>query len=87
MFKKSCAAAGLVLTMTAGHAAFAHDQPGADWIPKDAAIAKVKAQGFDAVRLHADDGHWDGEATKDGQFFDIHVDPHTGALTKKELEP
>jgi Peptidase propeptide and YPEB domain len=86
MLKQSCTVAALVLAMTGSQAALAHDHPGADWISKDVAIAKVKALGYDAVRLEADDGHWDGEATKNGQFFDIHVDPHTGALIGKELE-
>jgi hypothetical protein len=69
-----------------GHAAFAHDRPGADWISKESGIAKVKALGYDAVRLEADNGYWDGEATKNSEFFDIHIDPHSGALTWKELE-
>jgi len=86
MLKKTCIAAGTILVLAAGNAAFAHDQPGAGWISKDAAIAKVKAQGYDAVRLKPDDGRWEGEATKQGLFYDIHVDPHSGALTKNELK-
>jgi hypothetical protein len=86
MLKKAGFAIATVFTLLAGSAALAHDQPGADWISKDAAIAKVKALGYDAVRLKADDGHWEGEATKHGQFYDIHVDPHSGALTKNELK-
>jgi hypothetical protein len=86
MLKKICIAAGTVLALATGNAAFAHDQPGADWISKDAAIGKVKAQGYDAVRLKADDGRWEGEATKQGLFYDIHVDPHSGALTRNELK-
>jgi hypothetical protein len=76
MLKKTCIAAGTILALAAGNAAFAHDQPGANWISKDAAIAKVKAQGYDAVRLKADEG----------LFYDIHVDPHSGALTRNELK-
>jgi hypothetical protein len=86
MLKKTCIAAGTVLALATGNAAFAHDKPGADWMSKDAAIAKVKAQGYDAVRLKADDGRWEGEATKQGLFYDIHVDPRSGALTKNELK-
>ncbi|SAL18521.1 hypothetical protein AWB69_01088 [Caballeronia udeis] len=86
MLKKTCTAAVSVLVLAASSAAFARDQPGADWITKDAAIAKVKAQGYDAVRLKADDGRWEGEATKQGSFYEIHVDPHSGALTKNELK-
>jgi len=87
MLKKTGIAIATVLALAASSAAVAHDKPGADWISKDAAIAKVKALGYDAVRLEADDGHWEGEATKQGQFYDIHVDPHSGALTKNQLKP
>ncbi|WP_213776337.1 PepSY domain-containing protein [Caballeronia sp. dw_276] len=86
MLKKTGIAIATVLALAASSAALARDQPGADWISKDAAIAKVKALGYDAVRLEADDGHWEGEATKQGQFYDIHVDPHSGALTKNQLK-
>jgi hypothetical protein len=86
MVKKTDIAIATVLALAASSAALARDQPGADWISKDAAIAKVKALGYDAVRLEADDGHWEGEATKQGQFYDIHVDPHSGALTKNQLK-
>jgi hypothetical protein len=86
MLKRTGIAIATVLALAASSAALARDQPGADWISKDAAIAKVKALGYDAVRLEADDGHWEGEATKQGQFYDIHVDPHSGALTKNQLK-
>ncbi|AME26389.1 MULTISPECIES: PepSY domain-containing protein [Burkholderiaceae] len=86
MLKKAGIALACIFMFATSSAAFAHDQPGADWISKDAAIAKVKALGYDAVRLEADDGHWEGEATKQGQFYDIHVDPRSGALTKNELK-
>jgi hypothetical protein len=56
MLKKTCTAAGTILALAAGNAAFAHDQPGTGRISKDAAIVKVKAQGYDAVRREADDG-------------------------------
>lgn len=84
--KKAYIAAGTILAFAAGSAAFARDQPGTDWISKDEAIAKVKALGYDAVRLEADDGRWEGEATKQGLFYDIKVDPHSGALTRNELK-
>jgi hypothetical protein len=87
MYKTTGIAVATVLALAVGNAAFAHDQPGAGWISKDAAISKVKALGYDAVRLEADDGHWEGEATKQGLFYDIHVDPHSGMLTKNKLKP
>jgi hypothetical protein len=84
--KKAYIAAGIFFALAAGSAAFAHDQPGTDWISKEEAIAKVKSLGYDAVRLEADDGRWEGEATKQGLFYDIKVDPHSGALTRNELK-
>ncbi len=86
MLKKTGIAIATVLALAASSAALARDQPGADWISKDAVIAKVKALAYDAVRLEADDRPWEGEATKQGQFYDIHVDPHSGALTKNQLK-
>lgn len=58
------------------------DQPGSDWISKDTAIQEVAKQGYANTYLKADDGHWEGEATKGGRIYEIHVDPHTGAITK-----
>jgi hypothetical protein len=86
MLREQFFAAGALLAFAAGHAAIAHDQPGTHWISKEAAIARVKALGYDAVRLEADDGNWEGEATKAGQFYDIHVDPHSGELTQSRLK-
>ena len=61
------------------------DMPGADWMTKDQVITKLKSLGYSDVRkLEADDGHWEGDAVKDGRIMEVHVDPHSGALTKNE---
>lgn len=61
------------------------DMPGPDWMTKDAVVKTLEGLGFTDVRkLEADDGHWEGDATKAGRRHEIHVDPHTGALTKDE---
>ena len=86
MLKKTCIAAGTILALTTGNAAFAHDQPGAGWISKDAAILKVKAQGYDAVRLEADDGRWEGEGIKNGQKMEFKADPKTGVIISEKQE-
>ena len=72
--------------LTVGAAGIAYaDMPGADWMTKEQVTSKLKGMGYTQVmKLEADDGHWEGHATKDGQTFEIHVDPHTGALTKNE---
>ncbi|MDR5818430.1 PepSY domain-containing protein [Caballeronia sp. LZ033] len=70
-------------TVPAALTAFA-DTPGADWMPKEQAIQKLSQQGYANAYLKADDGHWEGEATKGGRIYELHVDPHSGAITKSE---
>ena len=63
------------------------DQPGADWISVDQAKSKLMAAGYSSVsKIEADDGHWEGEGMKNGQKHEFHVDPHSGAITKDELD-
>jgi hypothetical protein len=72
------------LVIGAGTLAFA-DMPGKDWMSKEQVTTKLKSMGYsDVMKLEADDGHWEGDAMKDGKAFEIHVDPHTGELTKNE---
>ena len=41
--------------------------------------------GYGSVtKIEADDGHWEGEGMKNGQKYEFHVDPHSGAITKDE---
>ena len=67
-------------------AGFAYaDMPGADWMPKEQIVEKLKGMGYTDIRkLEADDGHWEGDASKGGKVYEIHVDPHSGELTKNE---
>ncbi|SAL51944.1 hypothetical protein AWB71_02834 [Caballeronia peredens] len=60
------------------------DTPGSDWMPKEQAIQKLGKQGYAKSYLKADDGHWEGEATKGGRIYELHVDPHSGEITKSE---
>lgn len=63
------------------------DKPGADWITAEQAKAKLTAAGYTSVtKIEADDGHWEGKGVKNGQAHEFHVDPHTGAITKDEVE-
>ena len=76
--------AAALLLGTAACAAFA-DTPGADWMTKEQVTHKLQGMGYTDIRkLEADDGHWEGDATKAGVPYEIHVDPHTGELTKNE---
>ncbi|SAK48761.1 hypothetical protein AWB80_01263 [Caballeronia pedi] len=51
---------------------------------KEQAIQKLSEQGYANAYLKADDGHWEGEATKGGRIYELHVDPHSGVVTKSE---
>lgn len=64
-----------------------HDVPGSDWMPKDQVMQKLQAAGYTNVTgLEADDGHWEGKGVKNGKIMEFHVDPHTGAFTKEEVD-
>jgi hypothetical protein len=63
------------------------DTPGADWMPQDQVMKKLEAAGYSNVTgLKADDGHWEGKGVKAGKITEFHVDPHSGALTKEEVD-
>lgn len=78
----------LAAALVVGAAGLAYaDMPGADWMTKDQVTKKLRGMGYTDIRkLEADDGHWEGDATKAGQVYEIHVDPHSGELTKNELK-
>ena len=60
------------------------DQPGADWMSKADLKKMMESQGYSAIVVGADDGHWEGEAVKDGKIVEFHADAHTGEITKSE---
>ena len=61
------------------------DQPGPDWISRERVAEILRNAGYGPIiSLEADDGHWEGKTTRDGQRIEFHVDPHTGAITKAE---
>ena len=76
----------LAAALIVGAAGLAHaDMPGADWMTKEQITKKLEGLGYTDIRkLEADDGHWEGDATKGGKAYEIHVDPHSGELTKNE---
>ena len=74
-----------LLAATAG-AALA-DRPGPDWMPAEQVIATVKAAGYTTIgKIEADDGRWEGEGMKNGQWMDFHADPKTGAITLEKAK-
>lgn len=78
----------LSLAFVAGAAgsAFA-DKPGNDWLPAEQVIAKVKATGYTVIgKIEADNGRWEGEGLKNGQWMDFHADPKTGAVVFEKLD-
>lgn len=61
-------------------AAFA-DKAGADWMPKEKVVQKLAAHGLTGVSgMDADDGHWEGDAIRNGKIVEFHADAHTGKL-------
>lgn len=88
MNSRKVVALALALGVAGSAVAFAdNDVPGADWLPKEQVTEKLEAAGYSNVTgLHADDGHWEGKGVKNGQITEFHVDPHTGALLKEEVD-
>jgi len=82
------ASLALAVMLAAGGMAFAdQDVPGADWMPKEKVMEKLGAAGYTNVTgLQADDGDWEGKGVKNGQITEFHVDPHSGAFTKEEVD-
>jgi hypothetical protein len=79
------AVAGMLAGMTA--MPVLADQPGSDWISMDQARSALMAAGYSSItKIEADDGHWEGEGMKNGQKHEFHVNPHTGAITKDEVD-
>lgn len=64
----------------------AADVPGIGWITREQ-IGKILARkGYQLTKIEADDGHWEGEATRAGVTYEFHADPRTGKLTKLERD-
>ncbi len=80
------ALAALAAVLLVGSAAWA-DQPGKDWMSIDQAKSKLKDAGYTNVTtIEADDGHYEGVGVKNGQVYEFHLDPHSGALTKDRVK-
>lgn len=62
------------------------DAPGKNWISRAQVSKMLAKQGYQVTKLEADDGHWEGEATKAGLKYEFHADPVTGKLTKLERD-
>jgi predicted aspartyl protease len=83
--RKLALVAAVMVSGIAGYASA--DQPGSGWMTKEQVMQKLSASGYSNVTgLEADDGHWEGKGTKNGQIMEFHVDPHSGALTKEEID-
>ena len=83
--RKLAVVAAVIVSGIAGYASA--DQPGSDWMNKEQVMGKLNAAGYSNITgLEADDGHWEGKGTKNGKIMEFHVDPHTGALTKEEVD-
>lgn len=76
----------IALGLTLGAAAPAlADQPGKDWMPMEQVVKALTQAGYADIReVEADDGHWEGKATKDGKLIEFHADAKTGAVTKEK---
>lgn len=74
----------LALTMIASPALA--DQPGANWLPNNKLSAAIAKQGYHMTKVEADDGHWEGEMTKNGRVYEFHANPLTGKLTSVKMK-
>lgn len=63
------------------------DHPGADWLPAEQVIARLKAAGYQSIaKIEADHGRWEGEGLKAGRWLEFHADPRTGAILMEKPE-
>ncbi|PZQ17707.1 MAG: peptidase [Ancylobacter novellus] len=63
------------------------DRPGADWISIEQATQKAKDAGYAQVtEIEADDGRWEAKGVKNGQIYEFHIDPRTGAISNEHLD-
>jgi hypothetical protein len=58
------------------------DRPGAGWISRDNLKKQMQAAGYGAIVAKSDDGHWEGEAVKDGRIVEFRADRHTGHVVR-----
>lgn len=78
----------LLVALSVGMAsapAFA-DVPGKGWIKREKVGQILARKGYHLTKIEADDGHWEGEATREGVTYEFHADPRTGKLTKLERD-
>lgn len=84
--KTFLAAAAILLTTAVTLPAYA-DQPGPDWISRERVAEILRQAGYGPIiSMEADDGHWEGKTTRGDQRIEFHVDPHTGKITKAEVD-
>jgi len=38
------------------------------------------------TEIEADDGRWEAKGVKNGQTYEFHIDPRTGALSNEHLD-
>lgn len=62
------------------------DVPGKGWINREKVGQLLARKGYRLTKIEADDGHWEGEATRQGVTYEFHADPRTGKLTKLERD-
>lgn len=62
------------------------DMRGKGWIKREKVGQILARKGYHLTKIEADDGHWEGEATRRGVTFEFHADPRTGRLTKLERD-
>ncbi|RYH15209.1 PepSY domain-containing protein [archaeon] len=55
-------------------------------ISEEQAIKSLESQGYSNISIRFKDGEWKGTADKNSERFKVHVDPHTGAITKSKKD-
>jgi len=79
--------AGTAAMLVLGSSAALADRPGQDWIPIEKAISIMKDQGYTQIgKIEADDGRWEGEGIKNGQAYEIQIDPNSGKVIGEKLD-
>jgi uncharacterized membrane protein YkoI len=70
----------VLLTGCMGVAALADDRPPSDAKPLEEIVEVLEKSGYVVVDAEIDNGHWEADAYKGNESYELHIDPTTGKI-------